>query len=46
MQVVLPGYSVRLFCSVQAKPLCRYREGGVSWCGGYVGELRLMNVSM
>ena len=21
-------------------------EGGVSWHGGYVGELRLMNVSM
>ena len=25
MQVVLPGFSVRLCCFVQAKDLCRYR---------------------
>ena len=24
VQVVLSGFSVRLFCSVKAKPLCRY----------------------
>ena len=24
MQVVLPGFSVRLFCFVQAKTICRY----------------------
>ena len=25
VQVVLSGFSVRLFCFVQTKPLCRYR---------------------